>query len=155
MHLESIALNTVLQTITVKIFFGFVVHVRSAVGQVFHVRLAMWRNFLRDESTWCRKKEMSDKEFLEQLCKTWEKTLNRATRLTAPIANCPNYGSDDSDTSTLEGEEATVDEAITVLPKKEEKKDRRFYTRRRKRYGWDKKNVETFRTKADQHEFTT
>ncbi len=60
---------------------------------------------------------MPDKESLEQLCKAWEKTLNRILRLAAPIANCPDYGSDDSDTSTLEGED-TVDEAITVLPKK-------------------------------------
>ncbi len=60
---------------------------------------------------------MPDKECLAQLCKTWEKTLNRVLRLTAPIKNCPDYDSGDSDTSTLEGED-TVDEAITVLPKR-------------------------------------
>ncbi len=46
-----------------------------------------------------------------------EKTLRRVLRLTAPIANWPDYDSDDSDTSTLEGED-TVDEAITVLSKR-------------------------------------
>ncbi len=63
---------------------------------------------------------MPDRECLEQLCKTWEKTLNRVLRLTAPIANCPDYDSDDSDTSTLAGED-TVDEAITVLSKRRRK----------------------------------
>ncbi len=58
--------------------------------------------------------EIPDKECLEQLCKTSKKTVIRVLRLTAPIANCPDYDSDDSDTSTLGGED-TVDEAITVL----------------------------------------
>ncbi len=49
-----------------------------------------------------------------------KKTLNRVLRLTAPIANCPDYDSDDCYTSTLEGED-TVDDAITVLPKRRRK----------------------------------
>ncbi len=97
---------------------------------------------------------MPDKECLEQRCKAWEKTLNRVFRLTAPIANCPDYDSDDSDTSTLAGED-TVDEAITVLPKKEEKKDRRFYIRRRKNVTVGMKMKKPLRIKANQHEFIT
>ncbi len=46
---EIPALNTGLQTIPVKILFGCLAHVCLVVGRVFHVHLAMWRNFLRDE----------------------------------------------------------------------------------------------------------
>ncbi len=70
-----------------------------------------------------------------------KKTLNRVLRLAAPIANCPDYDSDDFDTSTLEGED-TFDEVITVLPKRR-RKDRIFTLEGKKRNGGDE-NEETF-----------
>ncbi len=89
---------------------------------------------------------MVDKQSPVRLCKTLKKTLKRVFRSRIFLPNCPDYDSDDSDTSTLEGED-TVDEAITVLPKKEEKKDRIFYTRRRKRNGGEE-SVKTFANKG-------
>ncbi len=52
-----------------------------------------------------------------QLCKALKKTLKRVFRSRALLTNCLDYDSDDSDTSSLEGED-TFDEAITVLPKR-------------------------------------
>ncbi len=77
---------------------------------------------------------MVDKQSPVRLCKTLKRVFRSRIFL-------PDYDSDDSDTSTLEGED-TVDEATTVLQKKK-KADRIFYIKRRKRNGWDA-NEETF-----------
>ncbi len=63
------------------------------------------------------KKEAPEKENPEQQSRTPKRALKRVFRPRAPIPNFPDYDSDDSDTSTLVGEEAE-DETTTVVPKK-------------------------------------
>ncbi len=64
-----------------------------------------------------------------QPCRMPKKTLKRVLRPKAPIPNCPDYNSVNSDTSTLVGED-TDDGVVTVLLKKRSKTIP-YYTRGR------------------------